>query len=99
MRFKSVVYLAIFGTALPMGVAFADPDQNVQTMVDAARRLTWEKTQGTNRAQLLVKQGYIVSPVAVVFGYADNEDACEELAVALSNPEARVGTFTCQPVY
>ncbi|MGB3251043.1 MAG: hypothetical protein WBB13_17970 [Tabrizicola sp.] len=77
----------------------ADSDRNIQTMIEAARQLTWENWQGDNRAQLLVKQETIVAPVAVVFGYADHAVACEELATVLSQPASRVGTFKCQPVF
>jgi hypothetical protein len=99
MKIKFVLFAAALGLTLTSGAIHADADQNTQTMIDAARQLTWEPWQGDNRAQLLVKQETVVAPVAVVFGYADNAVACEELARALSQPTSRVGTFKCQPIF
>ena len=82
---------------LPSGAILADADQNIQIMIDAARRLTWDAWMGENRANLLVKQETMVAPVAVIFGYADNAVACEAIAHALT--EARVGSFKCQPIF
>ena len=65
-------------------------------MLEAARQL--EFVAADERAVLLVKQGLIVSPVAVIFGYANNGTACEELALVLSN-SGQAGTFKCHPVY
>lgn len=87
---------AILALFLASGASQADPDRNVRLMVDAARELSWGRE---NRAYLLVKQETTVAPVAVVFGYADNAAACEELAHALSQPTSRVGTFKCQPIF
>lgn len=81
------------------GPVHADTDQNLQIMTDAARELTWDDWMDENRANLLVKQETIVSPVAVVFGYADNAVACEALARALSQSQTGVGTFKCQPIF
>ncbi|OHC53345.1 MAG: hypothetical protein A3D16_19465 [Rhodobacterales bacterium RIFCSPHIGHO2_02_FULL_62_130] len=76
-----------------------DTDGNVKVMIDAARQLTWDSWMGDNRASLLVKQETVVAPVAVVFGYADNAAACEELARVLSQSQLGVGTFKCQPIF
>lgn len=37
-----------------------------------------------NRAFFLVKEGLVSSRTAVIYGYADNESACEEIALALA---------------
>lgn len=78
-------------------LAAADSDENLETMIEAARQLEWVLPE--NRAYLLVKNETIESPVGVIFGYVDNRAACQEIAEALSNPAARVGTFQCHPVY
>lgn len=96
MTIKVGSCVAILALTLGSGAGQADPDGNVRIMVDAARELTWGSE---NRAYLLVKQETTVAPVAVVFGYADNAAACEELATALSQPASRVGTFKCQPSF
>lgn len=77
-------------------LAAADADENLETMIEAARQLEW--TLPENRAYLLVKNETVESPVGVIFGYVDNKAACQEIAEALSNP-VRVGTFQCQPIY
>jgi hypothetical protein len=99
MTIKLGFCAAVVGLTLTSGAIHADSDQNIQIIIDAARQLTWETWQGENRAQLLVKQETIVAPVALVFGYADNAVACDELALALSQPTSGVGTFKCQPVF
>ncbi|MGX9351429.1 hypothetical protein ACS3QZ_09505 [Shimia sp. W99] len=78
-------------------LAAADPDKNLETMIKAARELEWALPE--NRAYLLIKNETIESPVGVIFGYVDNRVACQEIAEALSNPAARVGTFQCHAVY
>jgi len=99
MKIRIGVCAIIFGTALTSGATHADTDQNLQVMIDAARQLSWSDWMGDNRAYFLVKQETQVAPVAVIFGYADNAAACEELASALSQPQARAGTFKCQPIF
>jgi hypothetical protein len=84
------------GVATLMLLAGAASANNERIMADAALQLRWDYQ---NRAFFLVKQETIVSPVAVIFGYADNAAACEEMASALSRPEARAGTFECVPIY
>ena len=37
-----------------------------------------------NRAFFLVKEGLGLSRIAVIYGYADNESACEEIALTLA---------------
>jgi len=96
MTIKLGFCAAVVGLTLTSGASLADPDQNVSVMVEAAQQLSWDYE---NRAYLLVKQEVAVAPVAVVFGYGDNAAACEELALALSDPRSRAGTFKCQPIY
>lgn len=95
---KRIFALTVFLTVICFPrLAAADPDENLETMIEAARQLEWGRPE--NRAYLLVKNETIESPVGVIFGYADNRAACKEIAEALSNPAARVGTFQCHPIY
>ena len=72
-------------------------DGNLQLMLEAARQL--EFVAADERAFLMVKQVfYGFDPVAVIFGYANNGTACEDLALILSN-SGQAGTFKCHPVY
>jgi hypothetical protein len=77
--------------------ALADAEKNLQIMLDAARKLEWGFYSAQNEAFLLVKNETIEAPVGVIFGYADNKAACEELAETLSKP-LTVGTFHCQTI-
>lgn len=99
MKINIGLCTAIIVITMTSGPVHADTDQNLQIMTDAARELTWDDWMDENRANLLVKQETIVSPVAVVFGYADNAVACEALARALSQSQTGVGTFKCQPIF
>jgi len=99
MKLRNGYWAAVLGWALSSGEIHADADQNLHIMNDAARQLTWEAWMGDSRANLLVKQETIITPVAVVFGYADNRVACEAIARALSQPRSLVGTFKCQPIF
>jgi hypothetical protein len=76
--------------------AKADPDDNLQVMLRAARQLKFSLPE--NKAFMLEKQGYVVSEVAVIFGYVDNAAACEALALTLST-SGTDGTFKCHPIY
>ena len=71
-------------------------DQNVAIMREAARKLELS-SEGDGHAYLLVKQEIVRAPVAVIFGYVDNAEACEEIADVLSNAP-RAGTFKCSPI-
>lgn len=99
---KKIIVLLVFLFAMSqLGSAFANPDENLKKMMDAARKLEWLEIDGTyreNRAYLLVKQETALAPVGIIFGYGDNAAACEEIATALSNP-VRVGTFKCSPIF
>lgn len=55
-----------------------DPDKNLQLALKAARDMSFYSED--NRPFLLVKLGVIRSPIALVFGYADNEEGCAEIA-------------------
>ena len=94
---KSLCVVALL--ALASVPARADRvDGNLQLMLEAARQL--EFVAADERAVLLVKQGLggNFTPVAVIFGYANNGTACEQLALVLSN-SGQAGTFKCHPVY
>lgn len=69
-------------------------DANLQQMLEAARQLEYPD----NGAWLLEKLETIRAPVAVVFGYGDNEAACKQIADVLS-ASGKVGTFECVPIY
>tara|TARA_R100000935_G_scaffold58751_1_gene97524 strand:+ start:894 stop:1193 length:300 start_codon:yes stop_codon:yes gene_type:complete len=99
MKIKIGACATILGITLTSGAVHADTNHNLQIMIDAARQLTWDDWMGNNHANLLVKQETLVTPVAVIFGYADNAVACEALAHALSQPQTRAGTFKCQPIF
>lgn len=71
-------------------------EDNLQRMLEAARGLSFEDPPA--RAFLLEKLATMRSPVAVVFGYADNAAACDEVASALS-ASGTAGTFQCSPIY
>jgi hypothetical protein len=75
---------------------------NRQVMLDAARSLMWpEPPLGAepNRAYLLVKTQTIRAPIAIIFGYADNAAACEELARDLSTAANARGFLSMQDLY
>lgn len=97
MTMRLIALMASMVTFSFPHLAAADADENLRIMTEAARQLKWPPPE--NRAYLLVKSETIESPVGVIFGYVDNRAACKEIADALSNPTARVGTFQCHPVY
>jgi hypothetical protein len=70
-------------------------DENVQVMIQAARSL---KFPDGNMAFILEKQEVAIAEVAVIFGYADNRSACQQIADILI-ASRRAGTFKCHPVY
>ncbi|NIA67774.1 hypothetical protein HBA54_04150 [Pelagibius litoralis] len=93
-----VLLAATMTTTLAGGSIAADRvDQNLQIIVEAAKDLSFPD-HADNRAYLLIKQETIRSPVGVIFGYADNEAACEQIASVLS-AVLDVGTFKCGPIY
>jgi hypothetical protein len=73
------------------------PDGNLQEMLEAARKLEYPEWSD-NRAWLLEKLETIRSPVAVVFGYADNGAACSQIAAVLT-ASGVAGGFECSPIY
>ncbi len=73
----------------------ADPDRNLDILVDAARRLEFALPE--NKAFLLIKNESVTAPVALVFGYVDNDAACTEIIETLNDP-VRIGTFRCEPI-
>lgn len=74
----------------------ADAQSNLQLALDAARKMEWVLDE--NRALLLIKRETIRSVVGLVYRYADNEAACEQIARVLSQ-SGTVGTFVCDAVY
>ncbi len=72
-------------------------DRNLRIMLEAARKLELSKA-ADGYAYLLIKQETAEAPVAVIFGYVDNDAACEELAEILSEAP-RGGTFKCSAIY
>jgi hypothetical protein len=78
--------------------ANAEPQNNLQFALDAARNMEWDSVWGENRAFLLIKRETIRSEVGLIFGYVDNEVACEAIARALSQ-SGTVGTFGCDAVH
>jgi hypothetical protein len=72
-------------------------NQNAEVMAQAARSLKFSVPE--NKAFFLEKQETLVTEVAIIFGYADNKSACEQIASVLSSPSSRAGTFRCHPTY
>ncbi len=68
---------------------------NLQVALDAARKMEWTYE---NKPFLLIKRETIRATVGLIFGYADNKDACEDIALALSQSGTE-GTFVCDAVY
>lgn len=78
------------------------PAQKLQVVVEAARELN--AISDENRPYLLVKTVTIRSAVGLIFGYADNEAACNEIASDLSQAAKSRGLgspalFVCDAVY
>ena len=69
-------------------------EENTILVLDAARKMDWPYD---NSAYLLIKRGTVRSEVALVFGYVDNEGACSQIALALTE-DGTVGSFECDRV-
>lgn len=67
--------------------------ENDEIMRSAAKKMSYSMPE--NRAFFLVKEGLGHSRTAVVYGYADNESACEQLALALG-ASANFLTYHCE---
>jgi hypothetical protein len=80
--------------ALAQGLP-GDRTAEVQALIQAARSLKFSVPE--NRAFILEKQETAVAEVAVIFGYADNRSACQEIADILI-ASLRAGTFKCHPI-
>jgi hypothetical protein len=97
---RKVVSRMLTTTAALFAVATAAEadrvDDNLQRMLEAARKLEYRE-HPYDRAWLLEKLDTTRSPVAVVFGYADNGAACRQIAEVLS-ASGVAGTFECTPV-
>lgn len=86
----------MFPLALTMATtAFADTSENLQHALDAANEMKWVLEE--NRAFLLIKRGAVRSEVGLIFGYVDNERACEQIAAVLSL-SGTVGEFVCDAI-
>jgi len=95
--FLALAIMAWLFVASLWPMALADKaDDNLDIMIEAARKLAFILPE--NRAYLLIKQETIISPVGVIFGYADNAVACEQIAEAAS-ALLRAGTFKCSPIF
>ena len=96
MWFARKTKVLLFPLALTMATsAFADTSNNLQHALDAAKKMEWA-LEG-DKAFLLIKRGLVRSEVGLIFGYADNERACEEIAIALSR-SGTAGEFECDAV-
>lgn len=69
-------------------------EENLELVLDAARKMDWPYE---NRPFLLIKRETVRAGVALIFGYVSNEEACEDLAAALSETTG-VGTFECDAI-
>ena len=76
-------------------VSVATGDENADAMRRAARSLTYLEPE--NSAYMLEKQETVIADVAVVFGFADNRAACEQIAEVLT-ASGVAGSFKCQPL-
>jgi len=78
----------IIAGVLAVLVAFSaqadEENTNLRKVIEVARSLDWPAGETERRAYLLVKTRTVRSPVALVFGYADNWQACQELAFDLT---------------
>ncbi len=90
------VFLALGAHQIAQAQQYSRVDQNVEVMVDAARKLRFALPE--NRAYFLEKSATIRSEVAVFFGYMDNAAACEQIARILSE-SLNVGPFACHSIY
>lgn len=96
------IMAALMVTTFATCASAQDPDGNLQLALKAAREMSFYSED--NRPYLLVKLGVIRSPIALVFGYADNEDGCAEIAEDYNRAvaERASGTpaqFECDAVY
>lgn len=91
---KHILTAAAFAMAT---TANAEPPNNLQFALDAARNMEWDSVWGENRAFLLIKRETIRAEVGLIFGYVDNEVACEAIAHALTQ-RGGLGTFECDAV-
>ena len=98
-RFRVVLIVAAavgFSGLADRAVGQSEVDENVQAMMGAARSLKYSLPE--NSAYVLEKQETIVSDVAIIFGYADNRAACQQIAGVLT-ASLGAGTFKCKPVH
>jgi len=90
------VVIGLVGVLTVQALAQDRTEGHAQVMIQAARSLKF--TQPGNMAFILEKQETAIAEVAVIFGYADNRSACQDIADILI-ASRRAGTFKCHPVY
>lgn len=81
-------------------------DENLQIVLEGARSLDWSDAKSPDqRAYLLIKTRTFRSPVALIFGYANNLEGCLELAADLTEAANARGLtpgpdlYVCEAVY
>lgn len=78
----------ILAGGLAVLVAFSaqadEENTNLRKVIEVARSFEWPAGETERPAYLLVKTRTVRSPVALVFGYGDNWQACQELATDLT---------------
>ncbi|WP_436637129.1 hypothetical protein [Microbaculum sp. FT89] len=99
--FRPSMFLSIFITIGLSGMSSDAAEQsisdaNVQVLAETARDLKFILPE--NKAYFLVKQETIHAEVAVIFGYTDNQAACQQIARILTK-SFNAGTFQCTPIY
>lgn len=106
-RYSIMVFMTAVGFCWLSTSAHSDRvDENLQRVLEAARSLDWgDAVLPDQRAYLLVKTRTIRSPVALIFGYANNLEGCLELAADLTDAaNARAlspgpDLYVCEAVY
>jgi hypothetical protein len=103
MKKVARILLVLVAAAFTLNGAAAEDrvDRNLQIMLEAARNLEWGGGPDLDqRAYILVKSHTVRSPVGIIFGYVDNEAACQQIAKELSDARMPlVDSFECDPVY
>ena len=92
--------IVAFGAILISASASAqNVDRNLNLAIKAARDMRFPGPINVpdNRAYILEKFLFTPAEVALIFGYADNRTACEQIAEVMTRT-LRAGTFRCHPV-
>ena len=103
---SSLLLIMFFVAVISANASRADRvDDNLQMLLQAARQLEWADDSPSKSAYLIVKMQTIKSPVALVFGYFDNFQACRELVddlnvqVSLRSSGSNSELYVCEAVY